>query len=152
MHVCVSVVPGSVNEALTLTVLPVAKTLPVTGEAIVTAGAAFATVTEKVPVAVVPAASVTVTRTVYGVERSFAYACGADRAPAAAPNVAFAPSPQSTVTVYGPTPPENEPRLNVAVAPSVELWLGPTVSATPGRLTVTVCVPVVTLPYWSVAV
>jgi hypothetical protein len=49
--------------------------------------------------------------------------CGAASAPAEGTvNVVTAePSPQFTVTVYGPVPPETEPRLNVVDAPSFAL-------------------------------
>jgi hypothetical protein len=100
VHVCVSVVPGSLNEALTETVLLTANTLPAVGDVTVTTGARFATETVKLPVEVAPVTSVTVTVTVYGVERSFAYLWAAESAPGDPLNVETAePSPQLTLTL-----------------------------------------------------
>src|SRR5580765_2573298 len=101
VHVCVSALPASVKDAVTETVAPALKIVPPSGLVIVTTGAAFATVAARVFAADTPVASVTVTVTVYGVERSLTYACAAESAPCAvAVYVVFAvPSPQSTVSV-----------------------------------------------------
>jgi hypothetical protein len=71
VHVCVSAVPGSLKEALTDTDVPVLKTAPPSGLVILTVGATFATVTEKLAEADAPVESLTVTLTVYAVDRSF---------------------------------------------------------------------------------
>lgn len=131
VHVCVSAVPASLKDALKETAAPALVVVPLDGLVIVTVGATLATVTVKLPDEDAPVESVTVTLTVYGVERSLTYLCAAVRAPAAAAEnvVAAVPSPQLTETVYGPVPPEDEPRMSVGVAPSVELWAGPAVTA-----------------------
>src|SRR5215213_9900009 len=153
VHVCVSDVPASVNDARAVTVAPVKTELPAAGAVIVATGATLETLTVKLPLLEAPLESVTVTFTVYGVARSLTYLCDADRPPGDAANVEAAlPSPQSTVTVQPPLPPEKEPRLKVAVAPSLELWVAPALSTIAGRFTVTVCVEVVVLPDASVAV
>ena len=64
----------------------------------------------------------------YGAAWSLTYLCTAESAPAAALKLELVPSPHVTVTVYGPVPPANEPRLKVTLAPSFALWLGPGVS------------------------
>src|SRR5262249_28765044 len=64
LHVCVSLVPASVNEALSETVEPDLKRLFAVGLVIDTDGAAFATVTEKLPVEELLLASATLTVTV----------------------------------------------------------------------------------------
>src|SRR5690242_4105981 len=58
LHVCVSAVPASLNDALSDTLAPALKRLPVVGVVIFTLGATFATVTEKVPLAEAPVESV----------------------------------------------------------------------------------------------
>ena len=62
------------------------------------------------------------------------------------------PSPQSTETQNGPVPPVKEPSAKVTDAPSFELWFPAGVKTGGAPCTLTVCVPVLTLPYASVAV
>jgi hypothetical protein len=100
---------------------------------IATVGATFLTVTERLPVAEPPVESVTFTVTVN--EPSLVYLCAAEIVPGEPLNVDVVPSPHVTVTVYGPTPPEKEPRLNVVFAPSLTLAFEPAVSASGGGAT-----------------
>ena len=64
------------------------------------------------------------------------YLCEAEIAPGEALKFEVVPSPQVTVTVYGPTPPENEPRLKVVVAPSLPVAFAPAVRLSGGAATI----------------
>ena len=61
---CVSAVPASPKEALSETLVPALKRLPAVGLVIVTVGATFLTVTERLLVAEAPVESLTFTVTV----------------------------------------------------------------------------------------
>src|SRR5947199_6810205 len=78
VHVCVSAVPASVNDALNDTVAPALKIVPANGLVIVTAGGTFETVTAKVLLAEAPVPSGTLSVAVDGVVRALAYVCTAE--------------------------------------------------------------------------